>query len=215
MNFEALKAKIDKVPKNAGTKDQPHLFHIGPGSQKKSIIFHLQYGKSSERRKMKVRECNSSGLILECSHEGSKLKCKAKVKLQVLDPKMLNKKVVIKGGRPRFAYELNLENEDIMNEVKYRVLSATAAHSEHCPKEKKYGTVCADFRHQNGKESVDKATNMTMINAIKMLSAFDDCSQELARKAGFSERREMYSAASKMKNSKDHWKTTFSGELFL
>ena len=103
MNLEALKAKIDKVPKNAGTKDQPHLFHVGPGSQKKSILYHLQYGKSSERRKMRVRECNSSGLILECSHARAKsqLKCKATVKLQVLDPKMLKVKFVTKGNKPK------------------------------------------------------------------------------------------------------------------
>ena len=33
MRLYELKEKVDKLPKNAGSKELPKLFHIGPGSQ--------------------------------------------------------------------------------------------------------------------------------------------------------------------------------------
>ena len=45
MNFAELKDKVDRIPEDAGSKDKPYIFHIGPGAKPESYAFYLQYGK--------------------------------------------------------------------------------------------------------------------------------------------------------------------------
>ena len=103
MDFTELKDKVDRIPEDAGTKDKPIIFHIGPGAKPESYAFYLQYGQKIEgkyqRFRMRIRQANSEGCILECNHSRNKgTKCKGRVKLQVLDPKkMLNCKFVTQG----------------------------------------------------------------------------------------------------------------------
>ena len=85
-NLEDLKAKIDRVPKDAGSEEIPELYHCGSGIQKESINWELQYGKRTRRYNMANKECSSSGLILKCT---TTVKCKARVKLKVNDPKLI------------------------------------------------------------------------------------------------------------------------------
>ena len=105
--------------------------------------------------------------ILECNHSRNKgTKCKAKVKVQVLDPKkMLHCKFVtqgVKNPKERPIYTINSQHPDIMKATSYKVISATVPHS--CEPGPKYSCVGAEFRSLNGKDSVARQTDMTDLN---------------------------------------------------
>ena len=86
MDFEKLKEKVDRIPEDAGSKDEPIIFNIGPGAKPESYAFYLQYGKKEEgkyqRFRMRIKRASSDGCILECNHSRNKGKnCKGTVKI--------------------------------------------------------------------------------------------------------------------------------------
>ena len=55
MNFEKLKEKVDRITQDAGSKDEPIIFYIGPGAKPESYAFYLQYGKKEEGKYQRFR----------------------------------------------------------------------------------------------------------------------------------------------------------------
>lgn len=142
-NLTDLKTKIDNVPKDAGSEDIPKLYHCGPGIQKESLNWELQYGKRTRRYNMANKECSSSGLILKCS---TTRKCKARVKLKVNDPKLIVSETRVEKSRHRTRFKLNYDHPDVKDISKYTVLTSLQAHSDHCKPIAKFHAVAKQFR---------------------------------------------------------------------
>ena len=95
---------------------------------------------------MANKECSSSGLILKCT---TTVKCKARVKLKVNDPKLIISESRVEKSRIRTRYKLNYDHPDVKDISKYTVLTSLQPHSDHCKPIAKYHSVARQFRVTN------------------------------------------------------------------
>ena len=155
---------------------------------------------------MHVRECSSKAITLHCTHARSKsAKCKATARIIILDPKVIKSEKKVQAKRDRTIFKLDYEFPDIKDLSKYGTVTTIKPHT--CQSTPSLFGVSREFRHTNGKLSVN-------LNKDQTQSQFDNSNltdimsvDKLARKAGFSLRKEKFSAQKKIQNSKSYTRT--------
>nr|AAS21430.1 hypothetical protein 005-07 [Oikopleura dioica] len=203
MDFTETYAILENVPKDGGSLSEPILFYISAGVHNDSLNFYLQYGKKSRQFLMHVRECSSKAITLHCTHARSKsAKCKATAKIIILDPKVIKSEKKLQAKRDRTIFKLDYEFPDIKDLSKYGTVTTIKPHT--CQSTPSLFGVSREFRHTNGKLSVN-------LNKDQTQSQFDNSNltdimsvDKLSRKAGFSLRKEKFSAQKKIQNSKSY-----------